>query len=54
MDLLDIRSQTEISQELRTLIMPDEMGERFKFMALTKEYNRDLLGFSKMNQKNQL
>ena len=54
MDLLDMRLQTEVSQELRTLIMPDEMGERFKFMALTKEYNRDLLGFSKMNQKNQL
>ena len=54
MDLLDIKSQTKISQELRTLIMPDQMGERFKFMALTKEYNENLLGFSKMNQKNQL
>ena len=54
MDLLSIKSQTEISKELRSLIMPDEMGERFKFMALTKEYNKDLIGFSKMNQRNQL
>ena len=54
MDLLSIKSQTEISKELRSLIMPDEMGERFKFMALTKEYNKDLIGFSQMNQRNQL
>ena len=54
MNLLDIKSQTKVSQELRTLTMPDEMGERFKFIALTKKYNKKLLGFSKMNQRSQL
>ena len=54
MNLLDIKSQTKVSQELRTLTMPDEMGERFKFIALTKKYNKELLGFSKMNQRGQL
>ncbi len=54
MNLLDSKSQTKVSQELRTLTMPDEMGERFKFIALTKKYNKKLLGFSKMNQRSQL
>jgi len=54
MNSLDTKSQIKLSQELRTLTMPDEMGERFKFMALTKEYDKELLGFSKMNQKNKL
>ena len=54
MNLLDSKSQTKVSQELRTLTMPDEMGERFKFIALTKKYNKKLLGFSKMNQISQL
>jgi len=52
MNLLDIKSQTKVSQELRILTMPDEMGERFKFMALsTSDFGqKDLIGFSKMNQ----
>ena len=54
MSLLNTKSQTQISKELRTLLMPDEMGERFKFMALTKKYNKELLGFSKIDQRNQL
>jgi len=56
MNLLDIKSQTKVSQELRTLTMPDEMGERFKFLALsTGDFAApDLIGFSKMNQGSQL
>ena len=49
-DSLDIKSQTILAQQLRMLTMPDEMGERFKVMALTKKYNKKLLGFSIMNQ----
>ncbi|MDP7195833.1 MAG: SAM-dependent methyltransferase, partial [SAR202 cluster bacterium] len=54
MNSLDIKSQTMIAQQLRTLTMPDEMGERFKVIALAKKYNKKLLGFSIMNQRTQL
>ena len=54
MDSLDIKSQVMIAQQLRMLTMPDEMGERFKVIALAKKYNKKLLGFSIMNQRNQL
>ena len=54
MNSLDIKSQAMIAQQLRMLTMPDEMGERFKVIALAKKYNKKLLGFSIMNQINQL
>ena len=54
MNLQDISSQTKLSQELRKLTMPDEMGERFKVIGLTKKYNKKLICFSKMNQINRL
>ena len=54
MNLQDISSQTKLSQELRKLTMPDEMGERFKVIGLTKKYNKKLTCFSKMNQINRL
>ena len=54
MNSLDIKSQAMIAQQLRMLTMPDEMGERFKVIALVKKYNKKLLGFSIMNQINQL
>tara|TARA_B100000482_G_C12394042_1_gene214259 strand:- start:337 stop:441 length:105 start_codon:yes stop_codon:yes gene_type:complete len=34
--------------------MPEEMGERFKVIALTKKYDKELLCFSKMNQIDRL
>tara|TARA_B100001540_G_scaffold161917_1_gene143274 strand:+ start:1484 stop:2662 length:1179 start_codon:yes stop_codon:yes gene_type:complete len=50
----DIQSQIKISQQLKKLIMPEEMGERFKVIALTKKYDKELLCFSKMNQIDRL
>ena len=51
MNQLDIKSQTKIAQQVRILTMPEEMGERFKVMALTKEYDNDLKGFAVMDQR---
>ena len=51
MDSLDIKSQTKIAQQVRTLTMPEEMGERFKVMALTKSYDQALIGFSMKDQR---
>jgi len=46
----DLDKQMKIAQKLRTLIMPDEMGEMFKMIALTKdlpfEIGTQLIGFS--------
>ena len=41
----DIKNQVILSQQIKTLTMPSEMGERFKVMALTKNYDEPLRGF---------
>tara|TARA_R110002072_G_scaffold3803_3_gene27144 strand:- start:12756 stop:13955 length:1200 start_codon:yes stop_codon:yes gene_type:complete len=51
MNQLDIKAQTKIAQQVRILTMPEEMGERFKVMALTKDYNSILQGFTLMDQR---
>ena len=51
MNQLDIKAQTKIAQQVRVLTMPEEMGERFKVMALTKEYDPALKGFALMDQR---
>ncbi len=51
MNTLDSKARTKIAQQVRTLTMPEEMGERFKIMALTKKYDRVLQGFSLMDQR---
>ena len=51
LNALDIKQQTQIAQQVRTLTIPEEMGERFKVMALTKEYTDSLQGFSIMDQR---
>ncbi|PCJ50290.1 MAG: SAM-dependent methyltransferase [Gammaproteobacteria bacterium] len=46
----DLDKQMQIAQQIRTLIMPDEMGEMFKIIALTQdlplELTSHLQGFS--------
>lgn len=42
------------SQQLQTLLMPAEMGELFKVMALNKAYDEPLLGFAKQDQRHRL
>ncbi len=51
MTTLGIKSQTETAQQVRKLTMPEEMGERFKIIALTKDYDQTLIGFSIMDQR---
>ena len=48
--LADLNSRNpeymRLSQQLKTLTMPGEMGELFKVMALGKSFNASLRGFS--------
>jgi SAM-dependent MidA family methyltransferase len=41
----DIKNQVILAQQIKTLTLPSEMGERFKVMALTKKYDEPLRGF---------
>ena len=42
----DIKQQVYLSQQVKTLTLPGEMGERFKVMALGKDIEPGLIGFS--------
>jgi SAM-dependent MidA family methyltransferase len=50
----DALEQYRVSQEIKKLTLPSEMGELFKVMALTKNFSSDLLGFSSMNRLERL
>lgn len=41
----DPQANYRLAQQIRTLSLPSEMGERFKVIALTKEFTTPLLGF---------
>ena len=41
--------QYKLAQQVRTLSLPSEMGERFKCIALSKNFNKELDGFKTMN-----
>ena len=43
--------QYKLAQQVRTLSLPAEMGERFKFIALSKNYKKPLKGFSVSDQR---
>ncbi|MEE9325880.1 MAG: SAM-dependent methyltransferase [Cocleimonas sp.] len=43
-----------LAQQVRTLSLPSEMGERFKVIALTKKYEAKLQGFETMDQLHRL
>ena len=50
--------QYRLAQQVRTLSLPSEMGERFKCIALTKNMdpvlNKPLLGFKDFDQRYRL
>ena len=46
----DDRSRFEISQQIKLLTLPSEMGELFKVMGLVKEIDGDLIGFAQGNR----
>ena len=50
----DVRQQVKLSQQIKTLTLPSEMGDRFKVMALTKNYDEPLTGFLMLDLRNRL
>jgi SAM-dependent MidA family methyltransferase len=50
----DVQQQIKLSQQIKTLTLPSEMGDRFKVMALTKNYDEPLRGFSMLDLRNRL
>ena len=51
---LDERQQILQAQQLRTLTLPAEMGERFKVIALAQNYHQPLRGFAMQDLRHQL
>jgi SAM-dependent MidA family methyltransferase len=49
-----IDQQLQLTQQVKTLLLPSEMGERFKVLALHKAYNRPLMGFGAIDQRHRL
>lgn len=47
-------AQYALSQQVRTLTLPSEMGERFKVIGLTKNWKQPLQGFELNNQLHKL
>ena len=50
----DPQTQIRLSQQIKTLTLPSEMGERFKVIALTKNYDEPLSGFAMLDLRNRL
>ncbi len=50
----DVKQQVRLSQQIKTLTLPSEMGDRFKVMALTKNYDEPLRGFSMLDLRSRL
>ena len=50
----DVQEQVKLSQQIKTLTLPSEMGDRFKVMALTKNYDEPITGFSMLDLRNRL
>jgi SAM-dependent MidA family methyltransferase len=50
----NVQQQIKLSQQIKTLTLPSEMGDRFKVMALTKNYQKPLTGFSMLDLRNRL
>ncbi|MGR8949088.1 MAG: class I SAM-dependent methyltransferase [Gammaproteobacteria bacterium] len=50
----DERTVLKLNEQLKTLLLPTKMGTRFKVMALTKNYDRKLLGFTARDDRRSL
>ncbi|WP_319558492.1 class I SAM-dependent methyltransferase [Thiomicrorhabdus sp.] len=51
---MDLGQQIRTAQQIKTLTLPDEMGETFKVIALTKGIEKSLIGFSVRDLRHQL
>ena len=49
-----IDEQVRIAQQIKSLTLPDEMGETFKVIGLTKHFDESLIGFSIRDLRHQL
>ena len=52
--LTGIADRVELCRQARMLTMPGEMGERFKVIALTKDFSVPLAGFRTFDQRSRL
>lgn len=50
----DLQEQLHLSQQVKTLTLPSEMGERFKVMGLGKDIDPLLIGFMMADYRNRL
>jgi SAM-dependent MidA family methyltransferase len=50
----DPQQQLRLAQQIKTLTLPSEMGERFKAIALSKQIELPLIGFSLQDYRNRL
>lgn len=50
----DVRVQVQLSQQIKTLTLPSEMGERFKVMGLMKNMDCSLSGFGFQDLRSRL
>ena len=50
----DPAQQLSLAQQIKTLTLPSEMGERFKAMALSKKIDLPLIGFAIQDYRNRL
>lgn len=50
----EVQQQIKLSQQIKTLTLPSEMGDKFKVMVLTKNYEEPLAGFSMLDLRNRL
>jgi len=48
------QQQLRLAQQIKTLTLPSEMGERFKVMALTRNLDMHMIGFSMHDYRNRL
>ncbi len=51
---LPVTEQLKLSQQIKTLTLPDEMGEIFKVMALSKGLDTPLMGFQLVDLRDSL
>jgi len=50
----DPKQQLLLAQQIKTLTLPSEMGERFKAIALSKKIDLPLMGFAMQDYRNRL
>lgn len=51
---MEITEQIKLAQQIKTLTLPDEMGETFKVIGLTKNFDQSLIGFTMRDLRHQL